>query len=239
MSVWKLIWSNYPPTMVRGPRIRYSSFVFKTVPNSTDAREDFLISIALFKRNALAGPFELGFKSQKQLELSGTAQGELMQIHYRDEEAIYVQASHDRVTVIFSTIFREETDRIFGKVFLQVWISSTHNLHIVQQQFIQSTVHNTQFTHLTLPPRNLSMPGVNPRSKMPLKSSTQTAIPHSKFDTSLDCATPKTPATSPSSSSHGTLPIHRRRRRLFPIFSCSVIICTIISSARRRICIRG
>lgn len=42
-----------------------------------------------------------------------------MQLHYRDEEAIYVRAAADRVTVIFSTIFREETDRIFGKVFLQ------------------------------------------------------------------------------------------------------------------------
>ena len=43
-----------------------------------------------------------------------------MQIHYRDEEAIYIQAAPDRVTVFFSTVFREETDRIFGKVFLQV-----------------------------------------------------------------------------------------------------------------------
>jgi len=43
-----------------------------------------------------------------------------MAIHYRDGEAIYVQASHDRVTVIFSTMFREEMDRVIGKVFLQV-----------------------------------------------------------------------------------------------------------------------
>lgn len=77
------------------------------------------MSIALFKRNALAAPFERGFQSQKSLETS-TAPGELMQIHYRDEEAIYVQASQDRVTVIFSTVFRDETDRVFGKVFLQV-----------------------------------------------------------------------------------------------------------------------
>lgn len=42
-----------------------------------------------------------------------------MQLHYRDEEAIYIRAAADRVTVIFSTIFREETDRIVGKVFLQ------------------------------------------------------------------------------------------------------------------------
>jgi len=78
------------------------------------------MSIALFKRNALAAPFELAFNTQKQLEAAGSGQGELMEIHYRDEEAIYVQASADRVTVIFSTVFADETDRIFGKVFLQV-----------------------------------------------------------------------------------------------------------------------
>lgn len=72
------------------------------------------------KRNALAAPFELAFHQQKELEASGNVLGDLMQIHYRDEEAIYIRASPDRVTVIFSTVFREETDRIFGKVFLQV-----------------------------------------------------------------------------------------------------------------------
>ena len=72
------------------------------------------------KRNALAAPFELGFQAQKQLEAAGSGQGDLMALHYRDEEVIYVQASSDRVTVIFSTMFREETDRVFGKVFLQV-----------------------------------------------------------------------------------------------------------------------
>jgi actin related protein 2/3 complex, subunit 2 len=86
----------------------------------TEARDAFILSVALFKRHALAAPFERAFKSQKDLEGQGTGQGELMSIHYRDEEAIYVQAAADRVTVIFSTVFQEETDRIFGKVFLQV-----------------------------------------------------------------------------------------------------------------------
>lgn len=68
----------------------------------------------------MAAPYERAFATQKQLEGSNsTEQGELMQLHYRDEEAIYIRAAADRVTVIFSTIFREETDRIFGKVFLQ------------------------------------------------------------------------------------------------------------------------
>jgi len=46
--------------------------------------------------------------------------GELMIIHYREEEAIYVQAANDRVTIVISTLFSDETDRVFGKVFLQV-----------------------------------------------------------------------------------------------------------------------
>ena len=80
----------------------------------------------------MAAPFERAFDSHAQMAeeaakytLESAPQGvkeggEVMAIHYREEEAIYIKASHDRVTVIFSTIFREETDRIFGKVFLQV-----------------------------------------------------------------------------------------------------------------------
>lgn len=80
----------------------------------------------------MAAPFERAFDDfqQRQEEASKFTResapeglqegGEVMAIHYRDEEAIYIKSSHDRVTVIFSTIFREETDRVFGKVFLQV-----------------------------------------------------------------------------------------------------------------------
>ena len=84
----------------------------------------------------MAAPFERAFKdfTTRQEEAShytresapeGVAEGgEVMSIHYRDEEAIHIKASHDRVTVIFSTIFREETDRIFGKVFLQEFVDA-------------------------------------------------------------------------------------------------------------------
>jgi len=94
------------------------------IPVDPEARDAFIMSIALFKRNALAAPFEQAFKSQRELESSGSSQADFMQIHYRDEEAIYVQAASDRVTVIFSTVFREETDRIFGKVFLQEFVDA-------------------------------------------------------------------------------------------------------------------
>lgn len=32
----------------------------------------------------------------------------------------YVQATDDRVTVVFSTVFRDDDDVIIGKVFMQV-----------------------------------------------------------------------------------------------------------------------
>jgi len=78
----------------------------------------------------MAAPFEKAIDEHHRLaeaskgfnpENAPTGEGtEVMVIRHREEEAMYIQASHDRVTVIFSTVFREETDRIFGKVFLSV-----------------------------------------------------------------------------------------------------------------------
>lgn len=94
------------------------------IPESQEERDAFIMSAALFKRNALAAPFELAFKEFKDLEAAESGKGNFMEIHYRDEEAIYIQASPDRVTVIFSTVFSDETDRIFGKVFLQEFVDA-------------------------------------------------------------------------------------------------------------------
>jgi len=86
-------------------------------------RIDALIrAAALLKRNALAAPFERAFDAQA----SGKPT-DLMAIHYRDQEAIYIRALSDRVTVIFSTVFKEETDQIFGKVFLQEFVDARRN----------------------------------------------------------------------------------------------------------------
>jgi len=123
---------DYIPTLATTPS---STGMQRLTPIlNTDAREDLIRRMSLLKRNAMAAPFERAFTdfTARQEEASkytresapeGVAGGgDVMAIHYRDEEAIYIKASHDRVTVIFSTIFREETDRIFGKVFLQVHI---------------------------------------------------------------------------------------------------------------------
>lgn len=74
----------------------------------------------------MAAPFERAFDAQSLAEQEDhwdPSSSQLMTIHYRDGEAIYVQNQQDRVTVIFSTLFKEETDRVFAKVFLQVRLS--------------------------------------------------------------------------------------------------------------------
>ena len=63
----------------------------------------------------MAAPFEAAFAAQQQKRES-----ELFSIHYRDEEVIYIKALPDRVTVIFSTEFKDEADKVYGKLFLQV-----------------------------------------------------------------------------------------------------------------------
>ena len=102
--------------------------------------------VSLLKRNAMAAPFEQAFDEFHHLQEEASKYtsesapqgvkegGEVRAIHYREEEAIYIKANWDRVTVIFSTVFREETDRIFGKVFLQVRVTDLpleHDLDMV------------------------------------------------------------------------------------------------------------
>ncbi|KAI9845785.1 MAG: ARP2/3 actin-organizing complex subunit Arc34 [Thelocarpon superellum] len=106
------------------------------LPAEPEAREDLIRRVSLLKRNAMAAPFERAIDEFYKLEAEASKftsesapegveeGGEVMAVHYREEEAIYIKASHDRVTVIFSTIFREETDRIFGKVFLQEFVDA-------------------------------------------------------------------------------------------------------------------
>lgn len=104
-------------------------FTPDTIPQDEAARGELIQSVSLLKRNAMAAPFERAFTIQAQLEKAveggeAPTQQDIMTISYRDDEAIYVIPSNDRVTVVFSTVFKEETDRIFGKVFLQEFVDA-------------------------------------------------------------------------------------------------------------------
>ncbi|KAJ5717917.1 hypothetical protein N7488_003563, partial [Penicillium malachiteum] len=114
------------------------------LPAEQEARDELIMKLALLKRNAMAAPFERAFDEFNKLAEEASRYtsesapqgvkegGEVMAIHYREEEAIYIKASYDRVTVIFSTVFREETDRIFGKVFLQEFVDARRRVVTLQ-----------------------------------------------------------------------------------------------------------
>ncbi|PIK43001.1 putative actin-related protein 2/3 complex subunit 2 [Apostichopus japonicus] len=71
---------------------------------------------ALLKRNCFASVFEKYFNYLKDEDTSGKKRAV---IHYRDDETMYVHAKKDRVTVVFSTLFKDDDDVIIGKVFMQ------------------------------------------------------------------------------------------------------------------------
>lgn len=92
--------------------------------------------IGLLKRNCFASVFEKYFDFQEQ----GEEGQKRAVINYRNDETLwvfinkilevilifyvlifcrYVEAKADRVTVVFSTIFRDEDDVVIGKVFMQ------------------------------------------------------------------------------------------------------------------------
>lgn len=105
---------------------------------SDEEKKQLIDELALIKRHAIATAFEKAFNRYDELsqQYSGSntyaeeIQAELanepvLVINYRgSEESIYIKPSFDRVTVIFSTIFKDETDKIFGKVFLQEFVDA-------------------------------------------------------------------------------------------------------------------
>ncbi|KAI0177002.1 Arp2/3 complex, 34 kd subunit p34-Arc-domain-containing protein [Pestalotiopsis sp. NC0098] len=140
----------------------------ENLPAEKEERDELVKKISLLKRNAMAAPFEAAYEEYYKLKEEASKYtseeapqgvregGDVMAIHYREEEAIYVKASHDRVTVIFSTIFREETDRIFGKVFIQEFVDA-------RRRAIQNA---PQVLFRNDPPLELQgVPGVKPSSE--------------------------------------------------------------------------
>ncbi|CAH2353030.1 actin-related protein 2/3 complex subunit 2 [[Candida] railenensis] len=105
---------------------------------SDEYKQSVIDSLALLKRNCMAAPLEKAFARYDELaqqyansntyaeEIQAELQSEkVLVINYRGiDESIYIKPSFDRVTVIFSTIFQDETDKIFGKVFLQEFVDA-------------------------------------------------------------------------------------------------------------------
>ncbi|KAI5955413.1 ARC35 [Candida margitis] len=118
------------------------SIVLDTATSAQSDDEDtklrLIDDLSLLKRNAMASAFHKAFDRYDELSAkysnSNTYAEEVQQelsnepvlvMKYRGaDETIYLKPSFDRVTVIFSTMFQDETDKVFGKVFLQEFVDA-------------------------------------------------------------------------------------------------------------------
>ncbi|XP_068617761.1 actin-related protein 2/3 complex subunit 2 [Battus philenor] len=93
----------------------YNVSVLLDMENIPDDWEDIVKKVGLLKRNCFASVFERYFRLQE----DGDVSHKRAVINYRQDETLYVEAQEDRVTVVFSTVFRHEDDMVIGKVFMQ------------------------------------------------------------------------------------------------------------------------
>lgn len=119
----------------------------KAAQLSPEDQNSLVSKLALLRRNALSAPFNKAFerydalsseqpKTTKKGSIYITEQSSvpvennevIATIRYRDDETIYIRPSNDRVTVIFTALFKDETDRIFGSVFLQEFVDARKRL---------------------------------------------------------------------------------------------------------------
>jgi len=87
------------------------SFDADNVPGN---REKLPETVSLLKRHLLAAPFRKVFQAVEKNQPPP-----MIVIDYRDDEAIYIKGEPERVTVVFSIMFRDADDQVFAKIFLQ------------------------------------------------------------------------------------------------------------------------
>ena len=125
-----LLRREYGPFLSNPPEDGYSvSLVYDLKDIKGEKKEEIISKAGLLKRNCFASVFEKYFEFQEK----GEEGQKRAVIHYRDDETLYVEAKPDRVTVIFSTVFRDEDDVILGKVFMQEFKEGRKASHTAPQ----------------------------------------------------------------------------------------------------------
>ncbi|XP_056641841.1 probable actin-related protein 2/3 complex subunit 2 [Diorhabda carinulata] len=97
------------------PETGFNVSVLLDLDNIPENWQELVKKLGLLKRNCFASVFEKYFDFQEK----GDEGQKRAVISYRDDETLYVEAKSDRVTVVFSTRFRDEDDVVIGKVFMQ------------------------------------------------------------------------------------------------------------------------
>lgn len=100
-----------------------------------------IVQLSLFKVHALSYPFTKSIEEFKTLQQQAVQGGEeriiqsdtIYHVENRpNQEGFYLNASSDRITVIFNTKFQDYNDQVFGKVFIQEFIDSRKRNRAIQ-----------------------------------------------------------------------------------------------------------
>jgi len=83
-------------------------------------KEELPAKISFLKRHLFAAPFQRAIEKKP---------SEIIVFNYRPEEAVYIKAEADRVTVIFDILFRDADDIVFSKVFLQEFADARRTIN--------------------------------------------------------------------------------------------------------------
>ena len=116
-------------SLLIAPEEGYNVTLLFDLENIPESYDDLIHKAALLKRNCFASVFEKYFEFQER----GEEGHKRAVIHYRDDETLYVEAKADRVTVVFSTIFKDEDDIVIGKVFMQEFKEGRKASHTAPQ----------------------------------------------------------------------------------------------------------
>uniref|UniRef100_A0A670JZP2 Arp2/3 complex 34 kDa subunit n=1 Tax=Podarcis muralis TaxID=64176 RepID=A0A670JZP2_PODMU len=121
----KRVYGNYLVT----PESGYNVSLLYDLENLPAAKDSIVHQAGMLKRNCFASVFEKYFKFQEE----GKDGERRAVIHYRDDETMYVESKKDRVTVVFSTVFKDDDDVVIGKVFMQEFKEGRRASHTAPQ----------------------------------------------------------------------------------------------------------
>uniref|UniRef100_A0A3Q3K2J4 Arp2/3 complex 34 kDa subunit n=1 Tax=Monopterus albus TaxID=43700 RepID=A0A3Q3K2J4_MONAL len=113
-------------------------------------KDDVIHQAGMLKRNCFASVFEKYFKFQEE----GKEGERRAVVHYRDDESMYVEAKKDRVTVVFSTVFKDDDDVIIGKVFMQEFKEGRRASHTAPPDTDAAVGDNIGYITFVLFPRH-------------------------------------------------------------------------------------
>jgi len=115
-----LLKREYGDLFASQPEPGYSASLLFDLTNMAENWKEQVMKASLIKRNCFASVFEKYFEFQEK----GETGQQTAVINYRSDETLFVRASSDRVTVIFSTTFTGDDDIVLGKVFMQAFVES-------------------------------------------------------------------------------------------------------------------